>query len=146
MKEERLNLKNRMFTSLKASNIRFPPYTPHYAMQHKPPQSYIALSAKPAPLWFKHLKHNPMDSKQAKHHCLQLICYRAMKKDMIHRFSTLLAHTTPIYNHVLFRGLSIERILPKAADHEKNATLRGTFACHTIFQGNDFIEEVDKEW
>ena len=45
---KRLNLKNRTFTSLKTSNIPFSPNIPHYAMWHKPPQSYIAMLAEPA--------------------------------------------------------------------------------------------------
>jgi len=42
MKEKGLNLEN-TFTSLKTSSIQFPPNTPHYAMWHKPPQSYIGF-------------------------------------------------------------------------------------------------------
>ena len=89
-----LNLKNRMFTSLVTSSLSFPPYTPHYAMWHKPLQSYIAMSTKPTLPWIKHLngllQHILMDSKQAKQHCPQLIRNRIMKKEMIHWFSTRL--------------------------------------------------------
>ena len=42
-KEERLNLENRVFTSLKTSSIPFPPNTPHYIMWHKPRQSFITM-------------------------------------------------------------------------------------------------------
>ena len=45
--EKRLNLENRMFTSLKTFIILFSPNIPHYAMWHKPPQSYIAMLAEP---------------------------------------------------------------------------------------------------
>ena len=31
--------------------------------------------------------------------------------------------------------ISVVKILPKVAVQEKNATLEGTFYCHTIFQG-----------
>ena len=47
MEEERLNLKNRTLTSLKTFSLLFPPYTPNYAMWHKPLQSYIMMSTKP---------------------------------------------------------------------------------------------------
>ena len=40
-----------------------------------------------------------MDSKQAEHHCPQLIRDRAMKKKMIHRFPTPFTHIAPIDNY-----------------------------------------------
>ena len=65
MKEERLNLKNRLFTSLKTSSITFPPKTPHYAIWHYPPKSYIVVPAKlnlPRSKQIKDpLQHNPLN-------------------------------------------------------------------------------------
>ena len=37
-----------------------------------------------------------MNPKQTKHQRSQLICYRAMKKKMIHQLPTPFAHITPI--------------------------------------------------
>jgi len=88
LKERRLKLKHRPFTFLETSSIPFLPGTQHQAVRYKPPNSYIVMSTKLThprleqlnnPMW-----HNPMNSKQAKHQRPQLICYRAMKKKMIH--------------------------------------------------------------
>ena len=39
--------------------------------------------------------------------------------------------------HVFLQRLSVVKILPKDANHEKKATLGGTFECHIILQGKD---------
>ena len=90
-------------------------------------------------------QHNPMNTKQSKHHFPQLICYRTLKKKVIYYFPGPFAHTTIIYhNNSLFpKIIYIIKILPKAANHEKNATLGGTFACQTIFQENGMTLEGD---
>ena len=90
-------------------------------------------------------QHNPMNTKQSKHHCPQLICYRTLKKKVIYCFPRLFAHTTIVYhnNSLFLKIIYIIKILPKAANHEKNATLGGTFACQTVFQENGMTLERD---
>ena len=118
-------------------------------MQHKPPESYIVMLAEIALPRSKQLidpwQHNPMNAKQSKHHCPQLICYRTLKKKVIYCFPKPFAHTTIVYhNNSLFpKIIYIIKILPKAANHEKNATLGGTFACQTVFQENGMTLEGD---
>ena len=57
-----------------------------------------------------------------------------MKKEMINQFLTLFAHTTPLYSHNFPpQIIYIDKILPKATYQENNATIGGTFTCHTIF-------------
>ena len=72
-------------------------------MRQKPPQNYIVMPAEISQPRSKQLKdplrHNPMNTKQAKHHYSQLICYMTMKKKVIHEFPTPFAHTTPIYHN-----------------------------------------------
>ena len=46
----------------------------------------------------------------------------------------------------LFCKLFVDRIFPKAAIQEKNATLGGTFNLQLIFQGNDMAWDIDNEW
>ena len=72
MEEERFNFKNGTFTSLKTEHP-FLPNTPHYGMWHKSPQSYNAMQTEISLQRSKQLndplRHNPLNTKQAKYHC-----------------------------------------------------------------------------
>ena len=73
-------------------------------MRHdESPKAYIAMTPKLTLLRLKQLnylmRHNPVNSKQAKHQRPQLKCYGAMKKKMIHRLLTPLTHITLIKNN-----------------------------------------------
>ena len=97
MDEERLNLDIRTFTSPKTFSALF-----------------LQCSTDP---W----RHNPMNTKQSKHHCPQLICYRTLKKKVIYCFPRPFAHTTIVYhNNSLFpKIIYIIKILPKVADRSE---------------------------
>ena len=43
-KEKRLKLKNGPIAILKASQIPFPPDTPHQTVRHNPPNNYVTMS------------------------------------------------------------------------------------------------------
>lgn len=140
MREERLNLKNRTITTLKTPSTPFPPNAPHYAMSCEPPQSYILMSAETAlpedntSMTLCSITQRILNKLNTKDHNSYAIGQwrRRRSTDSPHRLHIQHKSITMI---LLFRRLSINNILPNAADQEKNATLGGTVACHTIFKG-----------
>ena len=74
-----------------------------------------------------------MNSKQTKLQQPQLTSNGLMKKKMIHWLPTILTHIVQIS----LQMLSVVKILPKEADHEKKATFGGTFDFQIILQGKD---------
>ena len=88
---------------LKASQILFPPNTPHQTMRHNPPNNYITMSpkiARPAIQQIRYpLRHHPTNTKQTKDHTPYLRCNRTVKEEMIYRFPTPFAHKTPLKNN-----------------------------------------------
>ena len=102
-KEKRLKLKNGPIAILKASQIPFPPDTPHQTVRHYPPNNYITMSpevTRPAIQQVRYpLRHHPTNTKQAKDHTPHLKCNRTVKEEMIYKFPTPFAHKTPLKNN-----------------------------------------------
>ena len=139
MQERRLNLQQGPFTSLKTSSLQIHHIKQCSTSLHKSIlQCRLNLPCQVSNNSITFMWHNSVNSKQTKHQRPQLKCNGAMKKKMIHRLPTPLTHITPVKNNNRpLQKLSVVRILPKEADHEKKATLGGTFNCHTTLQGKE---------
>ena len=115
---------------LKMPVIPLLPNAPHQTVRDSHPNSTIPMSPKLSLLasqqLLHHLRHNPMNAKQSKHHRPQIKSKGAMDKEVVYWFPIPSTHTTPIQNQNLpFPKIINSQNIPKAAVQPKKQLWKG---------------------